>query len=74
MTRFLAFVLVVLFTAVGVVSPTLAQSNMASSPAKKAARHSGLYDVVPQYPLLNANDPAATGGGSIGYNQMIYNW
>jgi len=46
-------------------------------PASAAARHSGrpLYDVVPQgQAAVNSDDPSLTGGGSTGYNQMIYNW
>jgi hypothetical protein len=50
-------------------------------PASAAARHSGrpLYDVVPQGQAVvngtvNSDDPSLTGGGSTGYNQMIYNW
>ncbi len=34
-----------------------------------------LYDSVVGSPSLGDTDsPAATGGGSIGYNQNIYNW
>jgi hypothetical protein len=32
--------------------------------------HTGLIRVSP----LNLDDPISTGGGSLGYNQNIYNW
>lgn len=71
MTRLSTFVLVVTVTAAGFVTPTLAQSSRFQ--ANAAARYSGLYDMAPQYGLRDPNDPAVTGGGSTGYNQMIYN-
>jgi len=34
-----------------------------------------LYNMAPGSALVNGrDDPAFTGGGSLGYNQMIYNW
>ena len=34
-----------------------------------------LYNVAPQSRTpVNSDDPALTGGGSLGYNQNIYNW
>lgn len=33
-----------------------------------------LYPVVPTQPRLDPDDPALTGGGSVGYNRNIYNW
>jgi hypothetical protein len=45
--------------------------------AKAAADHAGgvLYNVAPQGRAgINSDDPSLTGGGSVGYNQNIYNW
>jgi hypothetical protein len=34
-----------------------------------------LYDMAPQgRSFVNSDDPSLTGGGSLGYNQNIYNW
>ena len=34
-----------------------------------------LYNMAPgSAPVNGRDDPAFTGGGSLGYNQMIYNW
>jgi hypothetical protein len=34
-----------------------------------------LYNMAPgNAPTLGRDDPAGTGGGSIGYNKMLYNW
>jgi hypothetical protein len=81
MSRFssLALVLTTLalsFAAAGLASPAAAQSNTAW-PDGKAAHYSNgaLYDMVPpSAPNGFSDDPSRTGGGSIGYNQMIYNW
>jgi hypothetical protein len=60
----------------GVTSPALAKSGANLHSAKVPARHSGrLFDMAPQSePARNSDAPSATGGGSIGYNQMLYNW
>ncbi len=52
--------------------------------AKKPQRHvthsnrSAIYNMVPGYTTQTQSDysnaPAATGGGSLGYNQNLYNW
>ena len=45
--------------------------------AKATAYHGGgaLYNVAPQgRASINSDDPSLTGGGSVGYNQNIYNW
>jgi hypothetical protein len=77
MTRLSALALILALAAVGSASAATAQSN-AGSRAKAADRYNGglLYDVVPQGALNGyGNEPAATGGGSSGYNQMtIYSW
>ncbi len=47
------------------------QQQMTSDPAPQRGR--GVYDVVPApYDPVNRYDPAATGGGSFGYNQMLH--
>jgi hypothetical protein len=59
--------------AMGLVAPASAQGSR----AKLVAHHTNrpLYDVVPQRSApVNSDDPSLTGGGSTGYNQMIYNW
>ena len=47
------------------------------APAIAAMTPSGLhaFAMAPKRPdaLLNSNDPAATGGGSLGYNEMLRN-
>jgi len=76
MTRLSSLALALTFAAVGIASPAAAQ-NMARSGAKAAGHHikGPLYDVVPPgAPNGFSDDPSRTGGGSIGYNQMIYNW
>ncbi len=52
--------------------------------AKKPQQHvthsnrSAIYNMVPDYTTQTQSDysnvPAATGGGSLGYNQNLYNW
>lgn len=75
MTRVFVFALTAAIAAASLVTPASAKSS--HIPA--AARHSGpLYDVVPQGPGVfygtpNSDDPSLTGGGSAGYNEMIYN-
>jgi hypothetical protein len=49
----------------------------ASQNGRIAVRQSGLnaYAMVPRaHSALNPNDPAATGGGSLGYNEMLRNF
>jgi hypothetical protein len=44
---------------------------------RRATHPRALYDramVAPGSFRINSDSPAATGGGSIGYNQNIYNW
>ncbi len=68
------FALTAAIAAVSLVVPAAAKSNHVPA----AVHHSGpLYDVVPQGVVggaVNSDDPSLTGGGSTGYNQMIYNW
>jgi hypothetical protein len=72
MIRVSVFALTAAIAAGGLAAPASAKSH--HSPA--AAHHSApLYDVVPQRQgAVNSDDPSLTGGGSAGYNQMIYNW
>jgi hypothetical protein len=73
MIRVSVFALVAAIAAVSLAVPASAESSHIAT----AAHHSGrpLYDVVPQgQAAVNSDDPSLTGGGSTGYNQMIYNW
>ncbi len=58
--------------AAAAAAPAFAQGNH----AKLVAHHTNrpLYDVAPRGGPVNSDDPSLTGGGSAGYNQMIYNW
>jgi hypothetical protein len=59
--------------AIGVAMPAAAAAHHANGPAHYAGRP--LYNIAPQSRApVNSDDPALTGGGSIGYNQNIYNW
>jgi len=53
-----------------------AVSASAAVRSDKNAIHRGrLHAAAPRAPAaINSDDPAVTGGGSIGYNQNIYNW
>ncbi len=80
MTRMVATVaLVAAVAAFG--TPSFAQTNTGSpsvtAPTHKASvQHARpLYNMAPgSAPVNGRDDPAFTGGGSLGYNQMIYNW
>ena len=59
--------------AISAATPTAAATHY----ARASAYHAGapLYDTaVRGRAPINSDDPALTGGGSIGYNQNIYNW
>jgi len=67
--------------AAGIASPALARSDAHSSSAKVRAHDIRAYDsgrlfdmAAPSAPKHAADTPSATGGGSTGYNQMLYNW
>jgi hypothetical protein len=46
-----------------------------TSPAYTPQSRGSVRRGVPRTaPLSNPNSPAATGGGSLGYNQNLYNW
>jgi hypothetical protein len=58
---------------IGVATPAAAATHHANGPAHYIGRP--LYNVAPQSRApVNSDDPSLTGGGSIGYNQNIYNW
>ncbi len=66
-------VLVAAVMAAALVAPAFAQGGH----AKLVAHHTNrpLYDAAPLgRGRVNSDDPSLTGGGSTGYNQMIYNW
>jgi hypothetical protein len=73
MIRVSLFALTAAIAAASLVAPASAK------PSHIPAHRSGpLYDVVPQGPGVvygtpNSDDPSLTGGGSAGYNEMIYN-
>ena len=50
------------------------QQQMTSDPAPQSGR--GIYNMVPTPYAASPYDPAATGGGSFGYNQSLHdnNW
>jgi hypothetical protein len=59
--------------AISVATPAAAATHY----ARATADHVGgaLYNVAPQgRATINSDDPSLTGGGSVGYNQNIYNW
>jgi hypothetical protein len=58
---------------VGMAAPAAAASHHGKASPQKVS-HS-FYDVAPQGRApVNSDDPSLTGGGSLGYNQNIYNW
>lgn len=59
---------------IGLAAPASAATHHAKASAHSVSRPA-LYDVAPQRRApVNSDDPSLTGGGSIGYNQNIYNW
>lgn len=61
--------------AIGLATPAAAASRHAYSRDKVPVHHArALYDAAPQGHAVNSDDPSLTGGGSLGYNQNIYNW
>jgi hypothetical protein len=83
MIRVSVIALTVAIAAASLVVPASAKSSHPrASPSyayAAAAHHHPLYDVVPPGQgviggTVNSDDPSLTGGGSIGYNQNIYNW
>jgi hypothetical protein len=84
MIRISSLALAAGLAAAAIASPAFAQSYAAapattttaaaSHHAKVAARQSGLnaFAMVPHQSSADPNDPALTGGGSAGYNRMLY--
>ncbi|HUC51294.1 MAG TPA: hypothetical protein VMA30_18085 [Xanthobacteraceae bacterium] len=61
------------FLAVGLAVPAAAAAHHAKASAHNVSHP--LYDMAPQGRApVNSDDPSLTGGGSLGYNQNIYNW
>lgn len=62
--------------AIGLAAPAAAASRHTSVRDKMQVQPArGLYDAAPQTQhAVNSDDPSLTGGGSLGYNQNIYNW
>jgi hypothetical protein len=53
--------------------PARAYSSQAYTPQSRGAvRRGGVPGNAPGY--SNSDSPAATGGGSLGYNQNLWNW
>ncbi len=79
MIRVSVIALTATIAAASLVVPASAKSSHSPSYVYAAAHHRPLYDVVPPGQgviggTINSDDPSLTGGGSIGYNQNIYNW
>jgi hypothetical protein len=76
MTSISKLALLATFAAAGIASPAFAQSDANSHSHRIPAHLSGrLFDMAPQNVSARDSDiPSATGGGSVGYNQMLYNW
>lgn len=81
MIRISIFALVVMTAAAAAfAAPAAAQSRtpVSAHNARVAAHQQSarrLYNMVPQQSApAFSDDPSSTGGGSVGYNQMIYNW
>jgi|GEM_PF-2767079 hypothetical protein len=69
MKRVLAAVLAAAITAPVFAVPASAKSSVSHQ------RSPRLFNMAPQGKgSINSDDPSLTGGGSIGYNQNIYNW
>jgi hypothetical protein len=63
--------------AAAIVVAAAAMASAATKSDKTAVQRSGprAQATVPSTPRFsNPDSPAATGGGSLGYNQNIYNW
>jgi hypothetical protein len=84
MTKFATLALVVAIAAAGMAGSAMAQTGGTSpsvAPAPHKAKASAqqrarpLYNMAPgSAPVNGRDDPVFTGGGSLGYNRMIYNW
>jgi hypothetical protein len=79
MIRVSTFTFAAALAAMSLAVPASAKPAHANVHAKVTVHHADrpLYDVAPQGAVgraVNSDDPSLTGGGSTGYNQMIYNW
>ena len=77
MIRVAKFVSLSVLVATALSMGAVASASAQGRPHKTGAHHTTrpLYDVAPQGGTsVNSDDPSLTGGGSAGYNQMIYNW
>ena len=75
MIRVSTFSFAAALAAMSLAVPASAKPAHANVTVPRADRP--LYDVAPQGAVgraVNSDDPSLTGGGSTGYNQMIYNW
>lgn len=57
-----------------IVLSTAFSASAATKPRAARVHRTTIYNMVPGYNPLSqsdSNDPARTGGGSIGYNQML---
>ncbi len=75
MVRVSTFTFTAALAAMSLAVPASAKPAHAKITVHRADRP--LYDVAPQGAVgraVNSDDPSLTGGGSTGYNQMIYNW
>ena len=76
MIRVSVIALTATIAAASLVMPASAKSSHSPSYVYAAAHHRPLYDVVPPGQgviggTINSDDPSLTGGGSVGYNQLI---
>jgi hypothetical protein len=63
----------IVFSAAIVIS-TAFSASAATKPRAARVHRTTIYNLVPGYNQQshsNSNDPARTGGGSVGYNQML---
>jgi hypothetical protein len=60
-----------------IVLSTALSASAATKPRVSHAHRAAIYNMVPHYQpqaRSDSNDPALTGGGSLGYNQNLYNY
>ena len=63
--------------AAAIVVSAAFSASAATKPRVTHAHRTATHNVVPGYnpqTHLDPDDPALTGGGSLGYNRNIYNW
>jgi hypothetical protein len=60
-----------------IVLSTAFSASAATKPRVSHAHRTAIYNMAPGYNAQTSpdeNDPARAGGGSLGYNQNLYNW